>query len=153
MEVHGWKIYYHPLFQQLLDELEQDVVQLQERDPHGYTSHPKCKLLSAIYRCITQEVPRNPNNRDFLLGKTLGSKYANWRRVKRPYLPGRSGRYRLFFRFNSATKEIFFVWFNDETTLRKAGSKTDVYTVFKKMLDKGNVPSDLATLRKKSDSP
>jgi len=153
VEVNGWKLYYHPLFKQLLDELEQEVVRLKEKDPQGYLSHPKCKLLAAIYNCILKEIPKNPNDRRFLLGKTLGEKYTNWRRVKKPFLPGRSGRYRLFFRFYSETKEIFYVWFNDDTTLRKAGSKTDVYAVFKKKLEKGFVPSDLSELRKQSKSP
>ena len=38
---------------------------------------------------------------------------------------------KLFFQFNSnAPKTIIYVWMNDETTQRKAGSKTDVYAVF-----------------------
>lgn len=152
MEIHGWKLYYHRLFQQLLNELEQEVVRLKEKDPQGYISHPQCKLLAAIYNCILKEIPKNPNDRQFFLGKTLGEKYTSWRRIKKPFLPGQSGRYRLFFRFSSETKEIFYVWFNDETTLRKAGAKTDVYAVFEKMLDRKLIPSDLSLLRKESTS-
>jgi len=35
---------------------------------------------------------------------------------------------------------IVYVWINDEFTLRKAGSKTDAYAVFKSMLNAGNPP-------------
>lgn len=56
-------------------------------------------------------------------------------------------RYRLFFRFASKpVKLIVYVWFNDEDTLRKAGSKTDVYEVFKRMLSRGQVPSGIEEL-------
>lgn len=56
-------------------------------------------------------------------------------------------RYRLFFRFaSSPVKVIVYVWFNDEDTLRKAGSKTDVYEAFKRMLARGQVPNDMGEL-------
>jgi toxin YhaV len=43
-------------------------------------------------------------------------------------------------------KVIVYVWFNDEYTLRKVGSKTDVYAAFKRMLARGVVPSDIDAL-------
>lgn len=56
-------------------------------------------------------------------------------------------RYRLFFRFApSPVKLIVHVWFNDEDSLRKAGSKTDVYETFKRMLARGRVPNDIGEL-------
>ena len=56
-------------------------------------------------------------------------------------------RYRLFFRFASnPVKLVVYVWFNDEDSLRKAGSKTDVYATFKRMLARGIVPDDIASL-------
>jgi len=55
--------------------------------------------------------------------------------------------HRLFFRFTSKpVKVIVYVWFNDEDTLRKAGSKTDVYEVFKRMLGRGQVPTSITDL-------
>jgi toxin YhaV len=39
-----------------------------------------------------------------------------------------------------------YVWFNDEDTLRKAGSKTDVYETFGRMLAKGTVPQTIEAL-------
>jgi toxin YhaV len=52
----------------------------------------------------------------------------------------------LFFRYSSSAKVIVFAWVNDETTLRTYGAKSDVYAVFRKMLDGGNPPDDWAAL-------
>lgn len=146
----AWQLFYFKLFKEALDELEQIVTQLAQQQPAAYKSHPKTRLLASVYKCITQLVPANPNHSDFRLGKTLGSEYANWRRVKK----GMPDRYRLFFRFASSPVQlIVYVWFNDEDTLRKAGSKTDVYEVFKRMLMRGEVPSSINALLAESRKP
>ena len=143
MTVNGWLLYYHRVFKAALDELEAVVVKLAAADPKGYKSHPKTKLLALVYRAVTELVPANPDAPDFRLGKTLGSDHTNWRRVKK----GMPDRYRLFFRFASnPIKLLVYVWFNDEDALRKAGSKTDVYETFKRMLARGVVPSDIGAL-------
>jgi len=145
-----WQLFYFKLFKEALDELEQTVTQLAQQQPTTYKSHPKTRLLASVYKCITQLVPTNPDHPDFRLGKTLGSEYANWRRVKK----GMPDRYRLFFRFTSSPVQlIVYVWFNDEDTLRKAGSKTDVYEVFKRMLMRGEVPSSIDALLAESREP
>jgi len=59
-------------------------------------------------------------------------------------------RFRLFFRFSSAHKAILYAWVNDETTLRKEGSSSDPYSVFKKRLKEGNPPDDWEALFRKS---
>lgn len=138
-----WQLFYFKLFKAALDDLEQVVTKLAEQNPTEYKSHPKTRLLASVYKCITQLVPANPDHPDFRLGKTLGKEYANWRRVKK----GMPDRYRLFFRFASSPVHlIVYVWFNDEDTLRKAGSKTDVYEAFKRMLMRGEVPSSINVL-------
>ena len=138
-----WQLFYFKLFKAALDELEQAVTKLAQQHPTEYKSHPKTRLLASVYKCITQLVPANPDHADFRLGKTLGKEYANWRRVKK----GMPDRYRLFFRFASSPVQlIVYVWFNDEDTLRKAGSKTDVYEAFKRMLMRGEVPSSINVL-------
>jgi toxin YhaV len=48
----------------------------------------------------------------------------------------------LFFRFHTASRTIIYAWLNDENTLRKAGSQTDPYAVFHRMLERGAPPSD-----------
>ena len=147
MIVNGWQLFYFKVFKAALDELEQTVTKLARQDPSGYKSHPKTRLLASVYKAINQTVPTDPDHPDFRLGKTLGRQYTNWRRVKK----GMPDRYRLFFRFASKPiKLIVYVWFNDEDTLRKAGSKTDVYEVFKKMLSRGQVPASIADLLAKS---
>jgi toxin YhaV len=140
---NAWQLYYFKLFKAALDELEQAVTKLAKRDPAGYKAHPKARLLASVYKAVTETIPANPEHTDFRLGKTLGSEYGNWRRMKK----GMPDRYRLFFRFASGPiKIIVYVWFNDEHTLRKAGSKTDVYEVFRCMLVRGEVPVTIKQL-------
>ena len=64
-----------------------------------------------------------------------------------------NGRFRLFFRYNSASKVIIVAWVNDENSLRTYGSKTDAYKVFKGMLDDGNPPDDWDALHKQASDP
>ena len=139
----GWTLFYHKVFKAALDELEAGVTKLAADDPAGYKTHPKTRLLASVYRAVTQLVPANSDAPEFRLGKTLGPGHTNWRRVKK----GMPDRYRLFFRFASRpVKVIVYVWFNDEDSLRKAGSKTDVYETFKRMLARGVVPGDIDEL-------
>jgi len=148
--VNGWRLYYFRPFATALDELEAQVAALSRKDPGQYRAHPKTRLLASIYKAVTQAVPANPDHPDFRLGRTLGAEYANWRRVKK----GMPDRYRLFFRFASKPiKLVVFVWFNDEDTLRKVGSKTDVYAAFRRMLARGEVPDGIETLLKASREP
>ncbi|MEP7058850.1 MAG: type II toxin-antitoxin system YhaV family toxin [Caldimonas sp.] len=143
MIANGWRLYYYRVFKAVLDDLEAVVSKLAAADPSGYRAHPKTKLLASIYRVVTRLVPANPDAPDFRLGKTLGSENTHWRRVKK----GMPDRYRLFFRFaTNPVKVIVYVWFNDEDTLRKAGSRTDVYESFKRMLARGVVPNDIGAL-------
>lgn len=146
MIINGWLLFYFKLFKTALDELEEEVTKLSQKDPDRYRIHPKTKLLASVYKVITESVPVNPTAPEFRLGKTLGPEYAYWCRVKK----GMPNRYRLFFRYASTPmKIIIYVWFNDEDTLRKAGSKTDVYEVFRRMLARGEVPLSVDALSMK----
>ena len=150
MIANGWRLYYHRIFKAALDELELAVGTLAANDPEGCKTHTTTKLLASVYRAITQLVPANPDAPDFRLGKTLGSDNTHWRRVKK----GKPDRYRLFFRFASnPVKVIVYVWFNDENTLRKAESKTDVYEAFKRMLARAVVPNDIDALVREATRP
>ena len=91
MSANGWQLYYFKTFQAELDELEATVTQLEAKDPKGYKTHQKTKLLASVYRAITQQVPANPDAPEFRLGKTLGAAATHWRRVKK----GMPERYRL----------------------------------------------------------
>ena len=150
MEINGWQLYYFRAFAAALGELETQVAALAASDPQGYKAHPRTRLLASVYKSITERVPANPDHPDFRLGKTLGRDYGNWRRVKK----GLPERYRLFFRFASKpVKLIVYVWFNDEDALRKAGSKTDVYETFRRMLGRGDVPGGIDHLLRESAKP
>ena len=143
MQRHGWNLFRFKPLALRLKALTQDVASLAQSDPEGYKQHPKTKLLASVYRSISETVPANPADTVFRLGHTLGRQNGNWRRIKR----GLPQRYRLFFMFASTPLQvIIYAWLNDEDTLRKEGSRTDVYEVFKRMLERGEVPSTIDEL-------
>lgn len=149
MVINGWKILYYKVFQQCLRELAQEVVRLKNQDPEGYKQHPKTKLLAYVNKTVKEIVPADPFDRQFLLGNTLGREYRHWRRAKSSLPP----RYRLFFQVDSEKKSIIYVWLNSESTLRKAGAKTDVYAVFQHKLDSHEIPDNFAGLANESKEP
>ena len=140
MERHGWRILFHPELVRQLVELEQARERARRKDPYGFASNANVKLLRAVTRAMTEAIPQDPSRAEYRQGNTLGRGYRHWRRAK----IGR--RFRLFFRYDAKTKAIVYAWMNDERTLRSAGSKTDPYTVFAKMLAQGNPPNDWASL-------
>jgi len=113
-ERHGWKLYRSSAFADALDRLEADVARLAADRPLDHGNHPKAKLLARIRDLIFEEIPRDPNANVYGLGNTLGPAHRHWRRAK--FLQ----RFRLFFRFDSASRIIIYAWVNDENTLRKA---------------------------------
>jgi toxin YhaV len=144
MEVNGWRLFQYPLFEYQLKKLTEAVEALSIRQPDAYKEHPKTKLLATIHRLITESTPRDPNAPEFRQGATLGPDNRHWFRAKFHQ------RYRLFFRFSSKDKVIVYVWVNNESTLRKAGARTDVYAVFKSMLETGDPPRTLEALLKRA---
>ena len=143
MQNNGWNLFQFQPFAQRLQALTQDVSRLALADPTGYKQHPQTKLLASVYRSMTVTVPANPADPVFRLGNTLGKSHGNWRRVKK----GLPQRYRLFFMFASnPLAVVIYAWLNDQDTLRKEGSRIDVYEVFKRMLERGEVPSSINEL-------
>src|SRR5260370_16239908 len=142
MEVNGWRLFQYPLFENQLNKLTGAVEELSISQPDTYRGNPKPKLLATIHRYVTESIPRNPNAPEFRQGDTLGPDNRHWFRAKFHQ------RYRLFFRFSTKEKVIVYVRVNDEFTLRKAGSKTDAYAVFKSMLNAGDPPRTLKALLK-----
>jgi len=51
---------------------------------------------------------------------------------------------------SKSVKLIVYVWFNDEDTLRKADSTTDVHETFRRMLARGEVPDSIDHLLRES---
>lgn len=145
--MRDWRLYAFAPFAERLAALKNAVERLRARNPESYRRHPTAVLLASVYKAITEAVPSDPDHPDFRVGHTLGASNAHWRRVKR----GLPARYRLFYRFaTSPAPMIVYVWLNDETTLRKAGARTDVYAVFQRMLARGEVPTDLEDLKRQS---
>ena len=98
------------------------------------------KVLKAIKRTMFESVPTSPGRAEHRLGHTIGRDNTAWFRVKVLQ------QYRLFYRYDSASKIIVYVWVNDEDSLRSYGAKTDAYATFKKKLDEGNPPSTFEEL-------
>lgn len=140
--LHGWAIYSHALFVQRLDDLIAAVEKLEAKDPDGFHHHPIYKLLESVDHQITECVPLDPNHNSYSV-TTLGKGLTHWRRVKK----GLPQRYRLFFQFRSqAPKTIIYAWLNDESCIRRAGDRADVYEVFKKMVAGGKMPNSFEDL-------
>ena len=140
MESRVWRLFIHPLFEAQLQKLTKRVGRLASSDPRRYASHPAPKILATINHYIRKSIPSDPNSPEFRQGNTLGTGNRHWFRAKF------HGRYRLFYRFSIQHKIIVYAWVNDDESLRKAGSKTDPYAVFKAMLESVNPPNSFAEL-------
>ena len=132
---NGWRIILHPLVRDRLLALQREVEALREADPKGWEGKPQAKLLKRVTDLVLTEIPRDPAAAEFEQGATLGRDAQGWRRAK--FL----ARFRMFFRFHSASKVIAIAWVNDANTLRKAGASSDPYAVFRAMLVRGNPPA------------
>ena len=144
MEVNGWKLFQHPLFAQELEDLIERVRRARQKDPDGFRDHPASKLLATIRKLIFEAIPRDPSAAEYRQGNTLGEDNRQWFRAKF------HSRYRLFFRFSSEEKVIVYVWMNDESSLRKTGSRRDPYAVFRSMLETGDPPRSVQELLRRS---
>lgn len=142
MQRHGWNILFHPGLVLQLQKLKTAAERAELADPTGFAANANVKLYRGLSRLIFETVPSDPCRDEYRLGNTMGPAYRHWHRAKL----GR--RFRLFFRYDTKAKIIVFAWVNDEQTLRNAGSKSDPYAVFEKMLDKGNPPDGWAKLLK-----
>lgn len=135
MRRHGWTLLRWDAFASTWDALVADVVQRKAQDPEGYRDHPSTRFLKRLSDVVLNEIPSSPSHERYQLGTTLGNDAKFWRRAKF------NQRFRLYFRYRSDGKVIVYAWPNDEETLRKAGGKSDPYTVFRAMLERGKPPS------------
>ncbi|MBB1384396.1 type II toxin-antitoxin system YhaV family toxin [Pseudoalteromonas sp. SG45-5] len=141
-----WEKYWHTVFENRYTEVLDQVEREAKKDPEHFYESAIYKLFECVTDCIENRIFIDPQAPAFILGNTLGKSNRDWRRAKK----GMPNRYRLFFKFSSTNKAIVLAWFNDQSTLRKDGSKTDVYEVFKKMLLKGVIPSSIEELIEQS---
>ena len=140
MQHHGWSLLFHNCLIEQLQKLKMASDRAEASDPLNCAANANVKLYRTLSHLIFEIVPSDPAREEYRQGNTMGAAYRHWRRAK----IGR--RFRLFFRYDSKAKVIVFAWVNDEHTLRSAGSKSDPYAIFQKMLDRGNPPDDWAAL-------
>ena len=81
MIVNGWKLYVHPLFEQQLRHLIDQVDNLAAKNQIGYGTEPAAKLLATINRHIREIIPRDPSSSEFRQGNTLGADNRHWFRA------------------------------------------------------------------------
>lgn len=142
--INGWTIFAHPLFLDEINTLIEQVEKLKSKDPVNYIKKNASKRLAAIAKLAFEVIPKDPTLPDYRQGSTLGDDHKHWFRAKF------FQQYRLFFRFDSASKIIVYSWVNDEKNKRAYGSKTDAYRVFEKMLNSGHPPDDWFQLLKEA---
>lgn len=146
MQCQGWTLLFHDCLVQQLKRLSTACHRARSSDPEDWLANANVKLFHALSRLMLRTIPVDPGHPGYRQGNTLGEDHRHWYRAK----IGR--RFRLFFRYDSASKIIIYAWVNDQKTLRQAKGKKDPYTVFKKMLHQGNPPDDWDQLLDESDS-
>lgn len=144
MVINGWNIFAHSLFLNQFEELLTQVENLRQKHPEDYKKKNATKRLAAIAKLAFDVIPQDPTRSDYRQGTTLGDEYKHWFRAKFYQ------RYRLFFRYHQEHKIIVFAWVNDDNSKRDYDSNTDVYRVFKKMLESGNPPDNWIDLLKEA---
>jgi len=136
MNAHGWTLLFHECLIEQVQPLRFAAERAEKRTLLGLGENSTVKLYRHLTDIMLDVVPLNPGGPQYLQGNTLGRAYRHWRRVK----IGR--RFRLFFRYDSVSKIIVYAWVNDSQTLRSAGSPSDPYSVFSKMLSRGYPPDN-----------
>lgn len=142
--VNGWTIFAHPLFLAQVEALTQQVEALKKRDPKGYAKKHASKRLAAILKLAFEVIPQDPARTEYRQGGTLGAQHKHWFRAKF------FQQYRLFFRFQAASKVIVYAWVNDDDSKRAYESDDDAYRVFRRMLESGHPPGDWDALLKEA---
>lgn len=125
--------FYYNRILQLKEQVKELYVKLSEEE---FRQHEIVKLAYRIRRADQEIIPQDPDRPEYRLGGEL--------RKYRRYKQGLQ-RYRIIFCFSNQPKIILYLYLNDEKHLRKAGSKTDPYEDFKRLIRKGffsHDPSD-----------
>jgi len=142
IEVNGWKIYFHKIFNKQIQELVKSSIKFKEKDtPKQYKERFKPKLLKVLQRAIEESIPNDPFSKKFELKGNL----SDYQRVK---WAGICDRYRLFFKVDTDKKSIVVLWLGYP---RNEGGKNDCYRIFGKMVKKGDFPSSIEQLIEESD--
>lgn len=135
---HGWRLFAHPL---LVGQLERLVVAAEREREQRSEVGPNARLLAHVLDLMVERIPADPGAPAFRHGGMLDGAGRAWFRGKTG-----GGRYRLFYRFSSATRVIVFAWLNVEHSLRTRGARTDAYATFARMLAGGMPPDNWEAL-------
>lgn len=146
MKANGWTLLFHDAVITQLETLAAAVERARKTDPKNFTANANAKTLAALARLMLDVIPADPASPEYRQGNTLGPEYRHWFRAKF------FARFRLFFRYDSRARLIVYAWVNDESTLRKSGSKHDPYEVFRRMLKSGNPPDEWNALVRSAGS-
>jgi len=122
---NGWTLLFHDCF---VDQISKLHAAAQSSRQQGDPGNANIKLFDRLFRLVLEVIPSEPGRAEYRLGNTMGPEHRHWRRAK----IGR--RFRLFYRYDTKSQVIIYAWVNDRDTQRKAGSKSDPYEVFRKML-------------------
>ncbi len=141
MQRHGWTLLFHDCLMDQLLKLHGAAQRAERSDPIGFASNANAKLFHALSRLVLEIIPLDPSRDEYRQGNTLGRRFRHWRRAKI------SRRFRLFFRYDARTRVVVYAWANDQSTLRSSGSRNDPYSIFARMLTRGNSPDDWASLK------
>jgi toxin YhaV len=139
-----WSLLFHRCVLEQMERLKTASDKAIASSPQNALENANVKLYAALAKLMLETIPSDPARDEYRQGNTMGPDFRHWRRARF----GR--RFRLFFRYDSRTKVIVYAWVNDEKTLRTAASKNDPYTVFQKMLSRGNPPDDWNKLQSES---
>ena len=127
----------HNLYYTRIKEIIERVVVLKAKLPKDeFVKHDLVKFAKRLREADTNTIPSDPAHPDYRLSGEL-------KKFKR-YKKGLQ-RYRSFFCYSDTPPIIVYLYLNDDKTLRKDGSKTDAYEVFKKLVSQKKVspnPSD-----------
>ena len=125
---------YHELYYQRITNLKEQVKELRRNlSDEEFRQHEIVKLACRIRQADQEIIPQDPDRPEYRLTGEL--------RKYRRYKQGLQ-RYRLFFCFSRHPKMILYLHLNDESHLRKAGSKTDPYKEFERLVGKGYFSHD-----------
>jgi toxin YhaV len=148
LQRYGRRLVGHPVLLAQLDKLIAAAERARQSDPAGWQGNANVKLLATLRDLMLDRVPRDPLAAEFRQGNTLGPTHRHWFRAKFG-----ANRFRLFFRADSASRIVVYIWVNDRDTLRKAGAASDPYAVFARMLAHGNPPDDWPKLLAAGQDP
>lgn len=120
---------YHEFYYQRISELKEWVKDLYKKlEPVEFRQHEIVKLAYRIRKSDQEIIPQDPDRPEYRLSGEL-RKYRRYKQGLR--------RYRIIFCFSNHPKIILYLYLNSEKHLRKAGSKSDLYEEFKKLVQKG----------------